>query len=152
IRLYVSLEGAAVLLIYLSLWFWIGLALDYGLFKAFAFDWVQEINDQFGSGPATTLRVILLLILVGGLLALVATKVVRRLWREFGDVALALVLERRFPQLLGDRLITAVEMTDPKMAEKYNYSQALIDETIRDAAERVERVPVREAFNWKRLY
>ena len=32
IRTYVSLEGAAVLGLYLALWFWIGLLLDYGFF------------------------------------------------------------------------------------------------------------------------
>ena len=42
IRLYVSLEGASALVLFLALWFWIGLALDYGFFKAFAIDWVQE--------------------------------------------------------------------------------------------------------------
>ena len=31
IRCYVLAEGLAVLLIYLALWFWIGLLLDYGL-------------------------------------------------------------------------------------------------------------------------
>ena len=36
----------------------------------------------------------------------------RRFLREFNERTLALVLERRFPKLLGDRLITAVELAD----------------------------------------
>src|SRR5262249_26141294 len=51
----------------------------------------------------------------------------------------------------GDRLITAVELADPKLSEKYGYSQVMVDSTIRDAAERVERLPVHELFRWGRL-
>src|SRR5262249_9102490 len=56
-----------------------------------------------------------------------------------------------FPTLLGDRLITAVEMADPRLAERYGYSQAMIDQTIRDAAARVDRLDVAEVFDWRRL-
>ena len=37
---------------------------------------------------------------------------------EFRPNALALLLEHRFPAELGDRLITAVEMADPRLAER----------------------------------
>jgi hypothetical protein len=143
IRLYISIEGAAVLLLYLALWFWIGLLLDYGFFKLFTLDWVQVLPWGFRAG--------LLVVLVAGLAAVLVTKVTLRLLREFRATALALVLERRFPKLLGDRLITAVELADPQKAARYGYSQAMIDQTIQDAAERVGQVPVGEAFNWKRL-
>jgi len=43
IRLYVSLEGAALVGQYLALWFWIGLIFDYGIFRLFHIDWVQEL-------------------------------------------------------------------------------------------------------------
>jgi hypothetical protein len=153
IRLYVALEGAFVAVIYLALWFWIGLAIDYGLFKTFAVDWIQELQAVAAdnSAAASWVRIALLAVLVGGLVVVVASKVVFRLFREFNDPALALVLERRFPRDLGDRLITAVEMADPKIAERYGYSQALVDQTVSDAADRVERVPVSEVFNWRRL-
>lgn len=145
IRLYVIVEGVAVLFVYLALWFWIGLALDYGFFRLFTLDWVQVLEGWWG------LRLSLLVVLIAGLLAVVAVKAILRLTREFRNAALALVLERRFPQLLGDRLITAVELADPKMAAKYGYSQAMIDLTVQQAAEQVGKVPVQEAFNWKRL-
>lgn len=154
IRTYVTLEGAFVAIIYLALWFWIGLALDYGIFKLTrGFDWVKELQD-LSPGDRTAdliVRGVILGVLVAGLLALVALKVFLRWFREFRDPALALVLERRFPRELGDRLITAVEMADPKLASKYGYSQALVDKTIVDAAERVEQVPVKQVFNWGRL-
>lgn len=143
IRLYVSIEGAAILVVYLALWFWIGLAVDYGFFRLLGVDWVQVLPWGLRAG--------VLSILVAGLLALLVLKVTLRLMREFRDAALALVLERRFPRLLGDRLITAVELADPLKAAKYGYSQPMVDQTIQEAAERVEQVPVNEAFNWGRL-
>jgi hypothetical protein len=144
IRFYVTAEGLAVLLLYLLLWFWIGLALDYGLFKLFNSDIVQELPHGF--------RVGVLVVLAAGLLAVVALSVLLRLFRQFRHAALALVLERRFPQLLGDRLITAVELADPKVGERYGYSQAMIDQTIRDAADKVDQAPVGQVFNWRRLW
>jgi hypothetical protein len=144
IRTYVSLEGAAVLLVYLALWFWIGLLLDYGSFKAFTVDWVQDLPWSFRCG--------VLVLLVSGLLAAVALKVVTRLVREFRDVALALVLERRFGHILGDRLITAVELADTRQAAALGYSPAMVEETIHEAAQRVEQLPLKEVFDWKRLY
>lgn len=143
LRTYVTAEGAAVLGLYLALWFWIGLALDYGVFRLAGWDWVQILSWEFRAGVLT--------VLVAGLLAVVAAKVLLRLLREFRDPALALVLERRFPRELGDRLITAVELADPAMAERYGYSQVMIDSTLREAAEQVDRLPVQEAFNWRRL-
>jgi hypothetical protein len=143
IRTYVSLEGLAALLLFLSLWFWIGLVLDYGFFKLFTIDWVQEL--PWG------LRAVILAVLSGAAVILVVTKVATRLLREFHNDALALVLERRFPDKLGDRLITAVELADVKRAATYGYSTPMIEQTIQEAVERVEQIPVHEAFDWKRL-
>jgi hypothetical protein len=143
IRSYVTAEGLAVLGVYLALWFWIGLLMDFGFFKAFGIDWVQVAPWE--------LRAVALTGLLIGLVAVVATKVLFRLVREFRDDTLALLLERRFPVLLGDRLITAVEMADPRLAKRYGYSQPMIDQTVRDAAERVDRLNPAEVFNWRRL-
>jgi hypothetical protein len=144
IRFYVSVEGAAALVVYVALCFWIGLALDYGIFKLTGLDWIQILGRPFRGG--------VLVCLILGLLALIALKVAGRLLREFRAAALALLLERRFPKVLGDRLITAVELADPKKAARYGYSQQMIDQTIQDAADLVGRVPVREVFNWRRLW
>src|SRR5689334_7182345 len=43
IRTYVGLEGAALLLLFLALWFWFTFILDFGVFRAFGWDWVQEV-------------------------------------------------------------------------------------------------------------
>ncbi|MGH7173093.1 MAG: hypothetical protein ACRELG_22660 [Gemmataceae bacterium] len=143
IRLYVSLEGAAIVGLYLTLWFWIGLVLDYGVFRLFHFDWVQK--TPWGA------RCGVLIVLLSGLAAAVTLKVLTRLFREFRDAALALVLERRYPQILGDRLITAVELADPRKAAEAGYSPAMVQETIHEAAQRVEQLKIKEVFDWDRL-
>src|SRR5439155_25289871 len=76
--------------------------------------------------------------------------IVSRLFTRFGERSLALVLERRFPKLLGDRLITAVELTRPR-ARQYGYSPAMLQLTIDDAGKRVHKIPLGEVFNWTRL-
>jgi hypothetical protein len=143
IHSYVSLEGAVLVGLFLALWFWIGMLFDYGLFKALTVDWVQELPWSF--------RLVVLVALVVAILAIVALKIITRLIIDFTDAAVAIVLERRFPGQLGDRLITAVELSDPAAAAGYGYSADMVRETIHEAAERVDQVPVREVFDWKRL-
>jgi hypothetical protein len=105
------------------------------------------IGATAGVNPWLTGTVLLLL-----MVAPVLFVVVGRLRYDFRDDALALVLERRFPAVLGDRLITAVELADSKKAARYGYSEVMIEQTIHDAAERVRTVPVRDVFDWQRLY
>src|SRR5262249_2571312 len=105
-------------------------------------DWVEV--------TPIALRVIGFTALTATLLVVLAVKI-NRLFRQFNEDALALVLERRFPKLLGDRLITAVELADVRKAARYGYSQETIEETIREAANRVDQVPLGEVFNWHRL-
>ena len=143
IRRYVTLEGLATVGLFLAAWFWIGLALDWGLFKISGFDWVMDAPK----GIRTTVLVLLLTLLA----AVLVTKILVRVLREFSHRALALVLEKRFPHILGDRLITAVELADPAKSEKYGYSKAMVRQTVEDARTRVEEVSVGKAFNWRRL-
>ncbi len=145
IRRYVALEGLALVAAFLACWFWLGLALDFGAFKVSGgrIDWVQDAPRG--------LRAFALYAALAVLIVIVAFKVVRRLLVDFSPASLALVLERRFPAILGDRLITAVELADLDRAERQGYSRAMIEQTVREAAERVERVPVSDAFNWQRL-
>src|SRR5262249_16788947 len=137
IRRYVILEGLAVPVLFLAAWFWIGLPLDFGSFQLWGFGWVQELPEatldpktgqpgHLGAAPRAGLLITLIVCLVG----LVAWKVFFRLFREFSDRSLALVLERRYRRELGDRLITAVELADPRETEKFGYSPALIEKTI----------------------
>lgn len=150
IRLYVALECLALLGLFLAGWFWIGLILDFGVFKLSALPFWRTPPVDWLDVSGSIFKVVLAIVLVC-LGVLVAFKAGARLWREFSDGALALLLERRFPELLGDRLITAVELADPRLCSRYGYSPAMVEKTIHDAAERVDQVPVREVFNWRRL-
>ena len=160
IRRYIILEGVALTLLCASLLFWLGLAFDFGLYKfdidsigVHGIDWIQEFNELDPAGNSSFwIRVILLSATVVGLLVLGISKVVMRWLREFNDQAIALVLERRFPKQLGDRLITAVELADPKLSKRYGYSQAMVEKTILEAVETLKRLPVADVFNWRRLY
>jgi len=102
IRRYIILEGLALTLLFASILFWAGLAVDFGLYKfdvdpIFGLDWILALNDVDPSGGAASLgiRVVLLGLTVVGLAYLGFTRVVTRWFREFNDQALALVLERR---------------------------------------------------------
>jgi hypothetical protein len=143
IRTYVLLEGAAVVGIFVAMWFWIGVVLDYGVFKVTGLDWAQFLPWGVRAG--------LLGLVVLALLGTAGWVVLTRLFREFSDAALALVLERRFPRQLGDRLITAVELSDTRQAAAIGYSPAMVRATILDAADRVATLPIKEVFDWKRL-
>src|ERR1051325_1318600 len=115
-------------------------------------DWVQELNDVDTTGFSSRgVRIVLLTVIIVGLLVLGIMKVVVRWVREFNDRAVALVLERRFPKELGDRLITAVELADPTLSKKYGYSQAMLEKTILEAVATLKKLPVASVFNWRRL-
>lgn len=86
------------------------------------------------------------------LAVVIGFRLLRRLTKELSYETLALVLERRFPKLLGDRLITAVEMGNVKKMKKFGYSEEMLRATIAEARERVAKVPVSEVFNWRRLW
>lgn len=144
IRRYVVIEGVLSVFLFLSLWFTCGLLLDYGVFKTLGWDWVRD-----GSWWVRFLALILAIAIFSSILVF---RIARRLTTEFSYPSLALVLERKFPQVLGDRLITAVEMADVEAMGKFGYSKDMIRATIAEARERVAKVPVSEVFNWKRLW
>lgn len=126
IRRYVALEGVGVILVVLGLSFWLSLAADY---------WLEF--------PVGVRR--FLLVLAAGLTAAAAIRyLVLRLIRVFRDRALALVLERRFPEL-NDRLITAVELAAaPEIATPL--TAAMLRQTADEAAELSHRLQLREVF------
>jgi hypothetical protein len=160
IRRYVILEGLALVLLAASSVFWVGLAIDFGLYKlqadaigVYGVDWIQELNDVDASGLSSLgVRLIFMTVIVVGLAALGFTKVVTRWMSEFNDQAVALVLERKFRKQLGDRLITAIELADPQLSKKYGFSRPMVEKTIMDCVKLLDQLPVSGVFNWSRLY
>jgi len=143
IRQYVLSDGLLTAGLFVILWFWLGMALDYGVFRATAFDWVLDAPKALRAVALIALGVLLLGILV--------TRLAFRLTKSFSYPALALVLEKRYPEILGDRLITAVELADVGKMKSFGYSETMIRQTIDEARERVALVPVSSVFNWYRL-
>lgn len=143
IRRYVVIEGVLSTLIFLGLWFALALLLDYVVFKSFTWDWVQD--------GTRWIRVIALVAALALLVGILVFRIARRLTTEFSYPALALVLERRYPKVLGDRLITAIEMADIDQAARYGYSSDMIRQTMQEARDKVAQVDVNAVFNWRRL-
>lgn len=131
IRRYVAWEGAALVAVVLGLAFWLSLAVDY-LFEI----------------PGSA-RGVLLALAVAAVGAALARYIVLRLTREFRDAALALVLERRFPQL-NDRLITAVESAEAGDAPS-SLTAALLRQTADEAAAVSQTLPLKEVFDLRPL-
>src|SRR5262245_24573222 len=107
IRAYIAAVRVALVLILIAAWFSLGLLVAFGLFVLVRltvthwlskppFDLMEHVPGIFP---------VLLFVLIGAALAIVAYHIIRRFLREFREKALALLLERRFPKLLGDRLI-----------------------------------------------
>ena len=71
--------------------------------------------------------------------------VVLRYVRDFRSRALALVLERRFPDL-NDRLITAVEVAESRQPPS-GLTLAMLQRTADEAAEQSHKLELREVFN-----
>ena len=116
---------------------------DVGLFELADVDLVVDAPGA--------VRAVLLAAVTMAVLAVVGASIVYRMTREFADPALALVLEKRFPDLLGDRLITAVEMADEAKAERSGYSLAMVRRTVAEADARLASLPVATVFDWRHL-
>jgi hypothetical protein len=144
IRRYVVIEGLLSAAIFVGLWFVLGLILDFGVFKVATWDWVLDAPWWF--------RAVALVGAIVLLAAILFFRIANRLTKELSYPALALILERRFPSVLGDRLITAVELADVDNQVEYGYSRDMIIQTIDEARSRVGTVPVNDVFNWRRLW
>lgn len=148
IRSYVVLEGLAWFVVVLGLWAGVSFLVDWGLlYRLAGLDYLRD-----GLVEAHRLaRSAALIALVLGLLAVLVYHGIFRLASSFRSKDLALVLERRFPDLLGDRLVTAVELADEREVKQVGYSWDLVAATVRDAEERLQKVALGDVFNWRRL-
>jgi hypothetical protein len=189
IRQYILADVAVTVAIVVVLWFWLGLALDFGVFKLSGFDWVldsprvlrhlgqlalvfgllgvlvvrrESVKRLFGLVPQPWIRRHLLElpalfhVLIAAVLAPVFLVILLYrflFWLRTTDEnrEMALVLEKRFPDVLGDRLITAVELVDIEKQRAYGFSTDMIRQTVDEARERVAQVPVASVFNWDRI-
>lgn len=119
-----------VVLLYLAGWVGIGLL---------------RSNDAFSGTVLGWSLVAFFVLFAAGL-------ILRRMMYDFRELSLAKVLERRYPEELGDRVLTAVELRDPRKVEEAGYSQEMVTHVIHEAAERVDRLDPSAVFAWPRLY
>ena len=134
IRRYVLIEGLSAIVVVLCGLFWLTFSLDSIHFQIRKL----ELPVWFRSGCS--------LVLICVLCAAVAVWILMRLLRGFRTRALALILEKRFPQL-GDRLITAVELTDPSDPRQRDLGGAMLARTVEEAAGQVSGFDLSDVFD-----
>lgn len=134
IRQYVLLEGMALVAALLGALFWGSFLIDWCYFQLSRLElprWFRATVLIGGIG-----------LLAFGLVAWVAL----RLLRSLRSKALALVLERRFPEL-DDRLITAVEAADGLTPAESPITSAMLRQTIADAARTASQLDLNSVFD-----
>lgn len=137
IRRYVLWEGLALAVVAVGLFFWLSLGLDWAVFS------VRRLE------LARWLRVVLDLAVVGAVTAVVLSLVVFRVFRSFRTKSLALILEKRFPEL-NDRLVTAVESASHPESHT-PLTSAMLDRTMLDAVATLKQVDVGSVFDQRPL-
>ncbi|MGC1272875.1 MAG: hypothetical protein WBC44_04150 [Planctomycetaceae bacterium] len=140
IRSYVALEGAAIVLAVLGGLFWLTLLFDLG--------WFQLTNLESPIPVRATIVVAALALVAAAAVAFLAMRLLRRLRPR----ALALVLERRFPEL-DERLILAVETVERIAGEPMHgpLEEAMLARAIDDAADAADRLDVADVFDRRPL-
>ena len=131
IRRYVLIDGLGQVLIAIGFCFWGSLLIDYLL----ELPWL--------------LRMLLLVGMLLFVLRTVWTAVLGRYFRGLKDRSLALVLERRFPQL-DDRLVTSVEMAG-RHADAPEVTQQLLQRTVDEVTGVVQQLDLKQVFDQKPL-
>lgn len=138
IRRYVLLEGVAAVLALLGVLFWLSFTADVAWFQLSKL----ELPLWFRWGFTT---------LAFGLCAAALTSWLLFRWlRSFRERALALVLERRFPEL-DDRLVTAVELGSALESDRTGLRGAMLERTVAEAARTVARLDVSQVFDSRPL-
>ena len=98
----------------------------------------------------TAARVVILAGMIAALGWTIYRYLVRRLSGVPGEDPLAIAVERRFPEL-GDRLISALQLSRESDPERYGMSPQLVDDAISDALEPASRVRFSEILATARL-
>ena len=138
IRSYVLWEGVALVVVLLGALFWGSFLVDWCYFQLSRL----ELPRWF--------RAAVLVAGIGLLAAGVVSWIALRLFRAFRTKALALVLERRFPEL-DDRLITAVEAAEGAETTDSPITSAMLRHTIVEAARTASGLDLGSVFDRKPL-
>ncbi|WP_417380551.1 hypothetical protein [Gimesia sp.] len=137
IRRYILLEGAAKLLAVVGLIFWVSFVVDWGYFQLSHFELPVWFRASF------------VLISLTMILVLAGTFILFRLMTKMRKKSLALVLERRFPEL-NDRLATAIELHESNEPQNA-LTRAMLERTVKDVARGSSQLPLEDVFDKRPL-
>lgn len=137
IRSYILLEGTARLLAVSGLIFWISFIIDWAYFQLSHF----ELPVWF--------RVSYLLISLSALITFGCSLILFRLMKKMRRNALALVLEKRFPEL-DDRLATAIELHETNEPQNA-LTRAMLDRTVQEVTRSSQQLPLEDVFDKRPL-
>jgi hypothetical protein len=126
IRIYVWIQGLALVVVLIGVAFWVGLAAD----------WTFE--------PSRDVRRIALIALGAAVLLAVYRYLLRRVFVPISDSSLAVLLERRFPNL-QDHVLTSVDVAAPE--ESAAYDAELMSRTHAQAVRAIAGVRLGDVFN-----
>lgn len=138
IRSYVFWEGLALVVVVLGAIFWLSFAFDWAYFRVSHL----ELPRWF--------RALVLILCVSLVSAGAFSWIALRLLRGLRTKSLALVLERRFPEL-DDRLITAVDAAEGLVDAKSPVTSAMLQRTLADVAQAVKRLDLNSVFDARPL-
>lgn len=134
IRSYVFWEGVALVIAFAGVLFWGSFLIDALYFNISRLELPRWLRALFLIASIGSLA--------GGLVSLLAFRTLRVMRGR----ALALLLERRFPQL-GDGLITAVEAADGDWQPHSPLEQAMLKRTVAEASRMVQRLDMSSVFD-----
>ncbi len=132
VRRYVAVQGGAKFIAMVALLIWASVIVD----------WLFE--------PGRPLRAFLLLLLGVSTGYCLIRFLVGRLRVPIALSSIALLLERRFPEL-RDGLITAIAPADEDLAQQNPYHWGMLSATRRTAAQRIRQLDLDEVFNGQPL-
>lgn len=140
LRKYVLWQSACLAILWFLCVFWLGGLIDY-----------LPVRVGASETPRWA-RIGMLMAIVLGVLWIVARFLLPKLLKKIPDSSLALVFERRFPQL-GNALVTAVELVDQpgKEITDSNAYQQMLNSVHQDADTAIVSIETSELFNWRPL-
>lgn len=138
IRRYVLLEGVSLVVVVVCGLFWLSFLTDWAYFRLSRLELPSWFRSVF--------FIVMLCCLAAGVLSWI----IARMLRQIRSRALALVLEKRFPEL-DDRLITAVELAENGEEEGPTLSSAMQRQTLRDASQAARTLDVASVFDRRPL-
>lgn len=138
IKQYVFFEGIALVVAVIGALFWISLFVDWAWFEMSKFELPIWFRQAYG--------VLAVVLFVSGIVVWVVLRTIKQMRRR----ALALVLERRFPEL-DDRLITAVEVSDSLVGNESPLTLSMINRTVEEISGKAKSIGLGDVFDKKPL-